>query len=70
MSESINRKYARELSAEEIDLVNGGDLQSPVTLGTTTHPDPSDQPPRDSAGFGDPTEGADEDFGVDLQWPF
>lgn len=70
MSESINRKVARELSDAEIDMVQGGDLKFPITFGTVTHPDPPGAPPRPDAGFGDPTQQPDEDFGVDLQWPF
>lgn len=70
MSDSINKLLARELSEAEVDQVAGSDLQSPVTLGTVTYPDPTGSPPSESAGFGDPSQQTDEDFGVDLQWPF
>lgn len=72
MTESINKKLSRELSTEEIDQVSGGDLQSPVTFGTTTYPPAGGGglPSEDDQLGGDPSQDEDEDFGVDLQWPF
>lgn len=73
MTESINKKLSRELSTEEIDQVSGGDLQSPVTFGTTTYPPVGGGgglPSEDDQLGGDPSQETDDDFGVDLQWPF